>query len=298
MRTRVNVTLTLLILAAFLLQLVALPSMTGHLPITVAVLLFLGPLNNTLWALVHEAIHGNLHPAPSVNLWLGRALACCLGTSFSQVRIAHLLHHKHNRGIDRVERYDPRLNTRIAASANYFFGLFVGLYLSQLITPLLVLVTPMRWLRSLAQRQSEQTYNGVVARALLQRDEVVRAISLEAMAAWLLLLVAVFAYRSQLLALGVLLLTRSVYISFLDYVYHYDTPTNDVLHALNLKTSWWWSKAILNFNYHGVHHTKPSLPWQALPKAFAGSGFVYDKTYMSAALFQLKGPRTSPPDPI
>ena len=47
---------------------------------------------------------------------------------------------------------------------------------------------------------------------------------------------------------------RGLLISFLDNVYHYETPVNDVFFAKNLRLAKPLQGILLNFNLHGIHH--------------------------------------------
>lgn len=65
-------------------------------------------LTNPQWTLMHEALHGHLHPRPHTNERLGRLLHVGFGLSFHLVRYGHLAHHRFNRfPLDRPEIYDP-----------------------------------------------------------------------------------------------------------------------------------------------------------------------------------------------
>ena len=52
------------------------------------------------------------------------------------------------------------------------------------------------------------------------------------------------------------------------------------------------SALILNFNYHGIHHRFPALPWRSLERVFTNEGLVFDNDYVTQAVSQLKGPMT------
>ncbi len=51
----------------------------------------------SIYALMHEALHGGLHPSPSVNRLLGQWCGLPLLMVFDVVRIAHNMHHSFNR---------------------------------------------------------------------------------------------------------------------------------------------------------------------------------------------------------
>ena len=46
----------------------------------------------------------------------------------------------------------------------------------------------------------------------------------------------------------------------------------------------------MNFNFHGIHHVNPTIPWLHLPHAFEAQAGHYYGGYFAAALRQLRGP--------
>ena len=79
-------------------------------------------------------------------------------------------------------------------------------------------------------------------------------------------------------------------ISFLDNVYHYETPVGDIFYAKNLRLAAPWSKLLLNFNLHGIHHINPAISWINLPQAFQVQNGEFQGGYFAAAWRQLHGP--------
>ena len=106
----------------------------------------------------------------------------------------------------------------------------------------------------------------------------------------LLLGSSLYAYGAWWWLLPAILAARCVCISFLDYVYHYGTPIDRLLHAYNLELPAPLSAALLNFNLHAVHHRHPNLPWPWLPEAFEADKDRYHADYVRAAARQLRGP--------
>jgi fatty acid desaturase len=90
--------------------------------------------------------------------------------------------------------------------------------------------------------------------------------------------------------LALALLGRGFLISFLDNIYHYETPVSDVFYAKNLRLARPLAKLLLNFNLHGIHHVNPAIPWVHLPRAFAIQAGQFQGGYFAAALRQLHGP--------
>ena len=63
-----------------------------------------GLLNNTMFSLMHEAVHGMFHRNRMVNEIAGNVAAAFFPTVFLIQRLSHLTHHKNNRST--VERFD------------------------------------------------------------------------------------------------------------------------------------------------------------------------------------------------
>jgi fatty acid desaturase len=99
-------------------------------------------------------------------------------------------------------------------------------------------------------------------------------------------------YRQYWWILVVHVVIRALLISFTDYIYHYASPLEDYRHGYNLRLPRVLAVAILNFNYHGVHHRFPALPWRSLPDVFRNEALVFDNGYLKQAVSQLKGPLT------
>jgi fatty acid desaturase len=86
------------------------------------------------------------------------------------------------------------------------------------------------------------------------------------------------------------LVARGLLISFLDNVYHYRTPVNDILYASNLRLPKLMAGVLLNFNFHGIHHRNPAIPWSRLPLIFRQQAQSFQGNYFAAAAQQLSGP--------
>jgi fatty acid desaturase len=95
--TRLNLAIGAAVGTADLVVLFGAPALlvAGHAWAVWIVLLF--PLVTVpQWALVHEAVHGHLHPHPGVNDRLGRVLAVLFLAPFDTLRFGHLSHHALN----------------------------------------------------------------------------------------------------------------------------------------------------------------------------------------------------------
>ena len=84
--------------------LLGLASQNGSMAQTIVAAVAFSYVNNTIFALLHEAVHGQFHPNGWVNEWCGRFAAGFFPTSFSMQRTFHLGHHQRNRSA--VEQFD------------------------------------------------------------------------------------------------------------------------------------------------------------------------------------------------
>lgn len=247
-------------------------------------------LSNSFWSLIHEAIHDMFHPSSRINRAAGRLLAVFFGASFRVLQLSHLMHHKFNRTpLEGTELYNPEKGSRMRASLGYYSQILGGLYLLEVLSSWLFFL-PRKWLRLLERRLFKpDTLGGILWKSLM-RDETMREVRIDGalILALLSLSAACYGWNWKLLV-GALLL-RAFLISFLDNVYHYRTPVNDIFYARNLWLPTWMARMLLHFNYHGVHHRNPALPWILLPAAFAGQSVPYEGNYFAAALRQLSGP--------
>ena len=253
-------------------------------------LLPLALLTNPFWSLIHEAIHDLLHKNKSVNLILGRLLAIMFGAPFRILRLSHLLHHKLNRmPVEGTEYYDRDKSSKAAAAPGYYFQILFGLYFVEAISPLYFLL-PRRWLERFRVRYlAAQSVSSLLMQNWLGAESL-REIRRDGALTILWLALAFSAYGEKWPLLLAALAARALLISFLDNVYHYETPVSDVFFAKNLSLPKPLAGLLLHFNLHGIHHINPAIPWIDLPKGFAAQSGKYHGSYCATALHQLRGP--------
>jgi fatty acid desaturase len=259
-------------------------------------------VSNSLFAVFHEAIHRSLAPTTrlplvglSMNDLLGRALGICFGSPFDFVGTAHVTHHSVNRTSDEhIEVYDEPITSakRRSFVLGYYFFLLGGLYNAELIVPMLLLMP-----RNLVQPRLTNAFQAdpmasQVFRRIFRSPYHLRAIRIDATIILVSLVTSTLLYGRYWWILAVHFLIRAVLISFLDYLYHYASPLGDRLHGYNLRLPRWLSSMILNFNYHGIHHRFPALPWRSLERVFVDERLVFDNDYVTQAVSQLRGPMT------
>jgi fatty acid desaturase len=258
--------------------------------------------SNGLFSVLHEAIHRSLAPvAPlpwlglSLNDLLGRLVGICFGSPFDFIASAHITHHSLNRtSYEHVEVYDDSITPAARRSflVGYYFFLLGGLYKAELLVPM-ILWLPRRFVQAMMSKVFPlQSMEGQVMRRIYGSRRRLRAVRFDALLILVSIGVSVSLYRRYWWILGIHFLIRALLISFLDYTYHYASPLDDRLHGYNLQLPRLLSVAILHFNYHGIHHRFPALPWRSLTRVFRDDALAFDNGYLTQALSQLKGPLT------
>ncbi len=250
----------------------------------------LAALNNPLWSLAHETIHGLFHPSGKINRLAGRSLGIVYGAPWRLVRVGHLLHHQFNRTeLNRLEAYRPDHESKLGCALDYYYKLFVGLYVSQILSPLaFYLPKPvLAWAQQRFLKPDTYAWHATTA---LTRDKALLEMRVDGALIYLSVVVSLWCYGDYWWVVPMIYTLRAFCISFLDYIYHYETPVHDWLHAYNLRLPPALAGFLLNFNLHGVHHRHPQVPWHALPDAFARDNDQYHGDYFATALRQLRGP--------
>ena len=250
---------------------------------------------NFFWALHHEAIHGGFHGDRQRNLRAGRFMAILLGSSFHVLRFGHLMHHRYNRNpIDRPDTYDPAATPRLKARLTFLGNLVFGVYLAELAVPIACCLP-----RPLIRRIVDRVYRGedpslaairLGAHRLFLDPKRLRIIRADALLAAALIAASAIAFGRHWPMLVAFLAARGVLISVFDNVYHFATPIDRPDYARNLRLPAPLRLLFLNMNLHRVHHSRPALPWWALPAQFRASRDRYDAPMLRTALAQFAGP--------
>lgn len=122
-------------------------------------------------------------------------------------------------------------------------------------------------------------------------DKVLKKLRIDALLIIALLASSFYVYGSYWWMLLGALTVRGMMISMVDNSFHYGTPLDDIKYAFNLSASPLFSRLILHFNLHHVHHVHPGLPWTALPLAFNAGEYDQDGgNFVTGVLRQLRGP--------
>jgi len=297
---RVNAALFAFALAALFYELVGLPLIidaaggpTLALLATLAPVVLATPVH---WGLIHEGIHGQLSRDRRVNEWLARVLAIGLAMPFDAVRFGHLMHHRFTREpFDRPDVHEapgPRWRRRVA----YYARLMGGLYLAELLLPLVAFV-PARLARAIIARGvGAHGSDGAQVQRLFANhaaDPVRRRRARRDWLASLALHAASFALYGK--AWPVLLAAmhlRGLWLSVADNLPHYGVALDEPGRARDFRVPRGLGLLLMNHHLHRQHHLHPTLPWTALPalaRADDAARATPRTSYLAAALRQFSG---------
>lgn len=250
---------------------------------------------NGYWATLHEAMHGQLMAQPADNRRAGRFLAVLWGSSFRMLRFGHLMHHRFNRhALDRPDCFDPAVTRPAVARARFYGEILGGLYLVEILTPLLYLLP-----EALVRRLVARVYGGTempmprlrqLAEQTLASPQGIAEIRQDALLAWALMLGAGLAWGPYWPAFVAFVLGRGLIVSFTDNVYHFRTPLDRVEFAYNLRLPRPLQALFLNMNLHRVHHRHMHAPWWQLPHFFAADRDSYNGSLIRGLAQQALGP--------
>jgi len=292
---RANLLLLVVVAAAILLQLFAWPFLLqrwGAVALGLALpLVVLAPMH---WGLIHEAIHGQLLPQRRRNEWVGRILAIAYLLPFEVVRFSHLMHHRFTREpFDRPDVYEGTTH-RLCARMIYYLRLLGGLYVAELVVPVLAFLPGQLAGRLLARVISSAGPEGMIVQRLFvgfagdpaRRSRIRRD--------WLLSLalhgVTFYLYGPWWPALAITMYLRGVWLSLADNLPHYDVLLDEPERARNFCVPRIWQRVLMNHHLHQLHHQHPTLPWTALPALMrentASSAGIIHEPYFRTALRQ------------
>lgn len=251
----------------------------------------------TLWSLIHEAIHGSLHPDRTWNDRLGRGLSVLFGSPFQVLRLGHLMHHRFNRTeLNRIEVSVGTPSRRDRAA--YFARLFGGLYLGEVAAALLAVLPDRFWRPIIRLAFGAEAQDGrsmwASARKQLLKEPGRSRMRLDGLVIVTGLGISFALYGQHWWMLSAALMGRAFLVSVLDNVYHYANPLDDPLAARDLALPRPLQALLLNFNLHATHHRAPATPWNALPEAQRRLGGSFEGALGPALFRQLAGPIPEP----
>ncbi|HXD10517.1 MAG TPA: fatty acid desaturase, partial [Anaerolineales bacterium] len=221
-------------------------------------------LNNTVFSLLHEAVHGIFHPNLAVNNWAGRILAAFFPTGFTFQRIAHLGHHRRNRtDAELFDYYKPGDN--LLFKYVQWYGILTGIYwLIPPLASLLFLFTPVPLIkRIMAYSESSDISYQTSADGMLSgyknapfgriKGEILLTIFIQ-IAIFYLLDLSLWGWLACYAAFG-------FNWSSLQYTDHAFAERHVYDGAWNLRVNKIVQYLFLNYHHHKVHHQNPSISW-------------------------------------
>ncbi len=224
-------------------------------------------VGNTIFSLLHEAVHGHFHTNPTINEMGGRILAAFFPTGLGFQRICHLGHHRRNRTDAEVFDYILPGENRVVKTIQWY-GILSGLY--WLLPPLgclLYLIWPgffnlperLRKTRFFRQTSTEAMLSGFEdAPATRIRLEILFSFAFQALIYWALGLTPV-GWLTCYAAFG-------FNWSSLQYADHAFSKRDVHEGAWNLRVNRLVQYLFLNYHHHKAHHRDPRIPWLHLPK--------------------------------
>ena len=290
---RLNLAIATALIAVNVAMLAGVPLLVSRSPAWGWVLLVPVLLTMPLWSIIHEAIHGRLHPDRQWNDRFGRALGVVFGAPFQLLRLGHLMHHRYNRSpLCRME-IAPASPTPLRR-AGYYGRLLGGLYLGEFLASVLAILPDRLYRPVIRLAFGDEAPDGRTmwdgARRQLLEEPGRSRMRLDGLLVTLAFAGAFLLYGPHWWMLALALAERAFLISFFDNVYHYANPLDDVTAGYDLRLPPPLQALFLNFNLHGTHHRRADVPWTALPQTFRALGRGYKDGFARAALRQLSGP--------
>ena len=222
--------------------------------------------NHTMYALLHEAIHGAFHRNNRINDWAGRWCSGFFPTSYRLQRSFHLTHHRNNRTESEQWDYLRPGDNRFLKLAQWY-AILTGLYWVFVpLASLLYLFFP-GFLKLAGLRESQlasQTASNEYLGALDKLDETGARLDV------------LFSIAFQSILFLALDLTPQGWVmcyaafafnwSSLQYADHAFSPLDVTNGAWNLRTHPVVRAVLLNYPLHRAHHQHPTASWVELPE--------------------------------
>jgi fatty acid desaturase len=269
----------------------------GSVSVSLAAAVTFSFFNNTVFSLMHEAVHGMFNRRPLVNEAAGWLAAAFFPTAFPLQRAFHLAHHRNNRSErERFDFYRPDEN-RLLKFAQWYC-ILSGLY--WLSAPVFCVVYAgslgiVRWtqLFSPSNRFARQTS----AEPFLE--------CLKDVPAWQVRAGVVLSTTVQLALIHFLDLNMTAWAlcyacfavnwSSLQYADHAFSPLDAREGAWNLRVNPAVRLIFLNYHHHLMHHRDPGMPWIHLPKLVCSED--PNPSFWSIYRKMWAGPRPLPAEP-
>lgn len=238
-------------------------------------------VNNTLFSLLHEAVHGMFNPNKSVNDAMGVVLAAFFPTGFSIQRTSHLGHHQRNRTDEELFDYVLPGESRLL-KAYRLYSLLTGFYWLSIpvgcLWYLIVWNFPRnRWVLHVT---GPMGMNPMVKG--LEGAPPVRA-RVEVVVSLLFQLALIYALELTWLGWWVCYWAFALNWCALQYTDHAWTVRDIRNGASNLRVTRPVQYLFLNYHHHLAHHQHPRMPWIHLHRLvdFSHPRPSFIRTYLS-----------------
>lgn len=221
-------------------------------------------VNNTIFSLLHEAVHGVLHPKKGINETFGRLTAAFFPTGLTFQRICHLGHHRRNRSD--VELFDYVLpgESRLVKAAQWY-GILTGVYwLLPPLACLAYLIAPGLFRPHGGSRLFRQTSADAMLSGFEEAPE--GKVRLEILASMLLQAGLWWALDLNFWGWGTCYAAFAINWSSLQYADHAWSERDVHDGAWNLRVNRVVRYLFLNYHHHKAHHQHPNVPWLHLPR--------------------------------
>lgn len=249
---------------------------------------------NTLFALLHESVHGTLHPNRRVNEWGGRVAAIFFPTALAIQRAYHLTHHRNNRSeLERFDYFQPGESVWLKRAQ--WYAILTGLYWwVSVLGLMLYLLVPSVLRRSALHDSSSRIARQTAAASYTSVLDTVNPRTARAE-----LCLSLFAQFSLFylfeLHLGAWLLCYTAFAlqwSSLQYADHAYSPLDPRDGAWNLRVNVVIRSLFLNYHYHLAHHRHPQVSWIHLERFVEAD--EAQPSYLRTWLSMWRGPRPLP----
>jgi fatty acid desaturase len=241
-----------------------------------------------MWFLIHEAIHRNLNSNKQVNEFMGRILSILFGASFHGLSFGHIIHHSLNRKWE--SEYSNNAPDYLSR-AKYYFKIFFGVYLVEVTGSLLLGFFNKKTVLSVIsvhQDYSEQLQNQIDN--FFYKKNRIGMVRTDMSLSIILFTVSAFLFGKFWPLFIALILIRAISISYMDNIFHYGTPEDNSVPGKVVRAGRMVELFILNGNYHGIHHSNPTIPWNKLPLEAKMNNYDYNESFSESFIAQLNGP--------
>lgn len=227
--------------------------------------IFFALVNNTPFALMHEAVHGAGSASPRRNHALGLVASWMFPTSFSLQQAAHLGHHARNRTDQDLYDYYLPSESRWLRNLWLYAGNLLGLYWFCILlsNALYLLAAPLYLSRTFVERIAPKLGFGAYARDVARLPpgrvwlEIALAFGYQGALWWVLDL----DWQGWLLAHWLFALHWSA-LQYADHAWSARDVTDGAWDLAVFAPVRWLA---LNYHYHLAHHRNPTAPWTRLP---------------------------------